>query len=102
MARTDTRMLKLPKHGATVHRLGLDAELTGANQLIKALEGRRDTLRIRDAGRYQHAGQPQDYKQIWIDTTMTESELDEWCCRVKAATAYVGVWQRRPEQTIEG
>lgn len=96
--------LSSPRRNKTtkpINQLGIDCDATGAGALRKALEGKKATLRIVDRGEYSFNG-PTGYNQLWIDTTMTEDELDAWCCKVKAGAAYVGTFVRHSDQIIEG
>lgn len=90
-----------PRRNKTINALGIDCSSNGSGALRLALENKKAILRIVDRGEYEFNG-PTGYKQLWIDTTMTEDELDAWCCKVKAGAAYVGTFVRRSDQIIEG
>lgn len=59
-----------------VHSLGIDVDTEGKGLLIGKLRKLNSTIDIMDGGAYHI---DKGYSQVWIKTTMTEDELDDWC-----------------------
>lgn len=79
---------------APTYRLGIDVETRCASALVRRLGQLKTTFNISNAGAYR---EDPSYTQVWVDTRMTEDELEDWLYRAKGID-YVGVWQRRPDQ----
>lgn len=79
---------------ATIHRLGIDVETHSASTLVRRLAPLKTTMSVSKAGAYR---EDPGYTQVWVDTRMTEAELEDWLYRAKGID-YVGVWQRRDDQ----
>lgn len=86
----------LRKPGTTIHKLGID--LTGklSGETRKRLEALATTVAISSLKPYNDDPK---YFQLWIDTTKSEAELDDWLCRTKCVE-HVSVWHRQPMQEI--
>ena len=76
------------------HRLGIDVETRCASALARRLAPLKTTMSVIKAGAYR---EDPGYTQVWVDTRMTEDELEDWLYRAKGID-YVGVWQRREDQ----
>jgi len=87
--------VQLPAKRKT-HCLGIDVPTATARRVVKRLETLKSTQLVSRQGPYRF--EPTT-SQIWIDTTMTEDELDDWCYRTKGIE-YVGVWERREDQQV--
>lgn len=79
---------------APIHRLGIDVETHSASTLVRRLGQLKTTFNISNAGAYR---EDPGYTQGWVDTRMTEDEMEDWLYRAKGID-YVGVWQRREDQ----
>lgn len=79
---------------APIHRLGIDVETRCASALVRKLEQLKSTMSVINAGSYR---EDPGCAQVWVDTRMTEAELEDWLYRAKGID-YVGVWQRREDQ----
>lgn len=79
---------------ALTYRLGIDVETHSASALVRRLAQLKTTFNIIKAGAYREAP---GYTQVWVDTRMTEEQLEEWLYKAKGID-YVGVWQRREDQ----
>lgn len=79
---------------APIHRLGIDVETRCASALVRKLGQLKTTFNISNAGAYR---EDPGYTQVWVDTRMTEEEMEDWLYRAKGID-YVGVWQRREDQ----
>jgi len=79
---------------APTYRLGIDVETCCASALVRRLAQLKTTFNISNAGAYR---EDPGYTQVWVDTRMTEDELEDWLYRAKGID-YVGVWQRREDQ----
>lgn len=82
----------LPK--TPTYRLGIDVETRCVANLKKRLGDLKTTFALHNAGAYR---EDPAYTQIWVDTRMTEEQLEEWLYRAKGID-YVGVWERREDQ----
>ncbi|MFX1710715.1 hypothetical protein [Stutzerimonas stutzeri] len=79
---------------APTYRLGIDVETHSASTLVRRLAPLKTTMSVSKAGAYR---EDPGYTQVWVDTRMTEAELEDWLYRAKGID-YVGVWQRREDQ----
>lgn len=78
------------------HCLGIDVPTSHASRVVKRLELLKTTQLVSRQGPYR---EDPGYTQVWVDTRMTEDELDDWCYRTKGIE-YVGVWERREDQQV--
>lgn len=85
--------VQIPSKAPTYH-LGIDVETHSASALVRRLAQLKTTFNIIKAGSYH---EDPGYTQAWVDTRMTEAELEDWLYRAKGID-YVGVWQRREDQ----
>jgi hypothetical protein len=69
----------------------IDVETKHKAVLIRALRKLRTTQSVVDGGIYR---EDKMYSQVHLETTLTENQVDEWACRVKAGVGYVGVAER--------
>lgn len=79
---------------APIHRLGIDVETRCVSNLMRRLGDLKTTFALYNAGAYR---ENPGYTQVWVDTRMTEDEMEDWLYRAKGID-YVGVWQRREDQ----
>jgi hypothetical protein len=76
-----------------INKLGVDCETHDKKELIGRLGKLKTTVTVEDGGMYH---QDKEYSQIWIDTTMTEEELDCWLFETKFKDAIpIGVFVRK-------
>ena len=75
----------------TTHSLGVDVATCDAKKLMRELSQRKTTLSVEGPFPYR---QENTSAQIHIETTLSESELDDWLWRVHHKCDYVGVFQR--------
>jgi len=65
----------------------IDVQTCDAKATFRRLEKLKSTVFIRDNGAYCHCN---ECSQIYIETTMTEEELDHWLWATKGVN-YIGV-----------
>lgn len=67
----------------------IDCRTRGKSEGIARLKKLKSTIEAYDGGVYRMDGQ---YSQIWIDTTWTESQLENWLWQAKFRHFhYIGV-----------
>ncbi len=81
-----------------INHLGIDCETRSTSFLINRLKRLKTTKAIYCAGFYHAA---HEYTQIWLDTTWTQDELDDWLYRIKGDFDYEGTFERKENQVIE-
>jgi hypothetical protein len=64
---------------APINSLGIDVGTDGVKLLISKLEKLESVTEVQDGGRYW---EDNTYSQIWLKTTMNESELDDYLYNV--------------------
>lgn len=62
-----------------VNSFGIDVETGGKGMLISKLKKLKSTISVSDGGVYW---MDKSYSQVWIETELTESELDDWIYNV--------------------
>lgn len=70
-----------------LHAFIIDVQTRDAKATFRRLEKLKSTDYIRDNGMYCHCNEA---SQIYIETTMTEEELDHWLLATKGVN-YIGV-----------
>ena len=78
--------------------LGIDVDTCDAKKLKAQLGRLKSTASIEGPYIYH---QDVGYAQLHIETTMTESELDNWLYTTKHGCDYVGVFQIKPTEDID-
>ena len=72
-----------------MNRFIIDCNTKGKREGIARLEKLKSTIDIQDGGKYRHCP---EYSQLWIDTTLTESQLEHWLWKSKFRYFhYIGV-----------
>ena len=72
-----------------MNRFIIDCNTKGKLEGINRLEKLKSTIDIQDGGEYRHCP---EYSQLWIDTTLTESQLEQWLWKTKFRYFwYIGV-----------
>lgn len=74
-----------------VNDLGIDVETRTKRRLIARLAKLKTTTSVEDGGEYR---QDRSYSIVYVSTTKTEEELDDWLYNTKDDIEYVGVFQR--------
>lgn len=74
-----------------VYNLAIDVVTKDAKRLINRLKRLESTKHIENGGMY---GMDLSYSQIWIQTTMSENDLDDWLYNVNHGCEYVGIFSR--------
>lgn len=75
-----------------MNRLGIDVATRDAKHLVARLKRLKSVQAVRNGGAYWY---DTAYSQVWVDTTMSEADLDNWLYRVNHGCHYVGVFKRR-------
>jgi len=73
------------------HRLGIDVATRDRNKLQQWLGRLKSTMEIENGGMYHQC--PEE-SQLWITTTMSQKELEDWLYRVNHGCDYTGVFSR--------
>lgn len=81
-----------------VHFMKIDAETFTRTALLQALMRKKETVAIREAGPYR---QDDGYFQVWVDSVMCVSEMEEWLVSLKNIET-VGVVPRHNYRKSEG
>ena len=72
-----------------MNRFIIDCNTKGKWEGIARLAKLKSTIDIQDGGEYRECPA---YSQIWIDTTLTESQLEQWLWKSKfRCFHYIGV-----------
>jgi hypothetical protein len=58
-----------------IHFLGVDVQTDTLRPLLRALQRKKDILAFESRGAYREDA---SYTKVFVDTTMTESELEDW------------------------
>lgn len=74
----------------TVNSIGIDCDTHLQARMINALKRLKSTVSVQDGGKYY---QSPAQCVIRLETTMTEEQVDEWACRVKAGSGYIGTFK---------
>lgn len=75
-----------------MNRLAVDVKTNDVKRLVGRLKRLKSVIAVRDGGAYWSAP---FYSQVWVDTEMSEADLDDWLYRVNHGCEYVGVFERR-------
>lgn len=70
--------------------IGIDVETKHKAKMIAALALLKSTECVADGGVYRSDN---SYSVVRLTTTLTEAQVDDWACRVKAGAGYVGTFQ---------
>jgi hypothetical protein len=73
-----------------VNNFGIDVETKDKAKLIRRLRALKTTETAEDGGEYHENRQ---YSQVWITTSWTPEQLDDWLYRTKGVE-YVGIFDR--------
>lgn len=73
----------------TLHRLGIDVETRFKATLISRLRALKSTKQVGDGGEYHW---DRNFSQVWLETEMTEDQLDDWLYATKGVN-YVGTFK---------
>ncbi len=73
-----------------MNKLGIDCMTATKGKIIAMLQPLATTIEVRDGGKYWEGP---EYSQVFLDTTWTESELDDFLYNMN--TDYVGTYERR-------
>lgn len=74
----------------TVNGIGIDCDTHLQARMINALKRLKSTISVQDGGKY-HMSPAQCV--VRLETTLTEEQVDEWACRVKAGSGYIGTFK---------
>lgn len=72
-----------------IYKQFIDVETKDVKKLISRLSRLKSTLSIEDRGEYNYSGAT-GYNIIYIDTTKTVDEMDDWFYSVDHGADYVG------------
>lgn len=77
----------------TAYNLGIDVETKDVVKLLEALSGLASTVHATNGGKYHEDG---NYSQVWVSTTMTETQLDDWLYTAPECipVSWIGVFDR--------
>lgn len=70
--------------------IGIDVETKHKAKMIAALARLKSTECVADGGMYHSYP---SISVVRLTTTLTEAQVDDWACRVKAGDGYVGTFQ---------
>ena len=73
-----------------MYQRGIDVETRHKGLLIHRLRALKTTESVEDGGEYY---EDRNYSQVWLTTSWTEKELDDWLYRTKGIE-YVGTFER--------
>ena len=73
-----------------LHYLGFDVETASAKYTVRRLATLKTTDAVENMGAY---GECPEYTKVFIDTTWTEAQLEEWLYRTSGVNA-VGAFER--------
>ncbi len=74
-----------------MNMLGVDADTGYMPALIRALKGKGSVIAFQSRGEYKEDA---SYTKVFVDTTMTESELEDWLHSLKDVSI-VGAFTRK-------
>lgn len=74
----------------TINKFIIDVETFDIKRIIRRLKRLKSTIEVTNGGQY--VLEP-DSSQIWIDTLLTEDQLDHWLW--KTGMEYIGVIERK-------
>lgn len=70
--------------------IGIDVENAHKAIMMRSLARLKSTICVGDGGKYH---QDESLGVIRLTTTLTEEQVDEWACRVKAGYGYIGTFK---------
>ena len=70
--------------------IGIDVENAHKAVMIRALSRLKSTVCVADGGKYHSDA---SLGVVRLTTTLTEEQVGEWACRVKAGRGYIGTFQ---------
>lgn len=73
-----------------INHIGIDVDTNLKARMLAALRRLKSTVSVEDGGKY-HEIPAQSV--VRLSTTLTEEQVDEWACRVKAGAGYVGTFK---------
>lgn len=73
-----------------VNSIGIDCDTHLQARMINALKRLKSTVSVQDGGKYH---QSPEHCVIRLETTMSEEQVDDWACRVKAGSGYIGTFK---------
>lgn len=73
-----------------VNSIGIDCDTHLQARMINALKRLKSTVSVQDGGKYH---QSPAHCVVRLETTLTEEQVDEWACRVKAGSGYIGTFK---------
>lgn len=73
-----------------INHIGIDVDTRLKARMISALSRLKSTTSVEDGGRYHMSPA---HSVVRLSTTMTEEQVDEWACRVKAGSGYIGTFK---------
>lgn len=73
-----------------MNHIGIDVNTCSKAKMIRALARLKSTHSVEDGGVY-HADAA--FSVVRLRTDWTESQVDEWACRVDAGSGYVGTFE---------
>lgn len=74
----------------SINRIGIDVDTHLKARMIAALRRLKSTVSVEDGGKYRESPAQ---SVVRLSTTLTEEQVDEWACRVKAGSGYIGTFQ---------
>lgn len=74
----------------SINHIGIDVDTHLKARMIAALRRLKSTVSVEDGGKYRESPAQ---SVVRLSTTLTEEQVDEWACRVKAGSGYIGTFQ---------
>jgi hypothetical protein len=71
-----------------VNKFGIDVETASQSTLMRRLKALRSSVTVTDGGHYMMCP---GYSQVIVETTKTETELDDWLYKTKGIE-YIGIF----------
>ena len=77
-----------------MNHIGIDVRTKCKDRLITRLRGLVSTACVTDGGVYHEDA---SYSQVWLDTSKTEAEVDDWLYKLRPSSGieYVGTFTRK-------
>lgn len=75
-----------------MNRLAVDVKTNDVKRLVGRLKRLKSVIAVRGGGPYWS---DPFYSQVWVDTEMSEADLDDWLYRVNHGCECFGVFERR-------
>lgn len=70
--------------------IGIDVKNAHKAVMIRALSRLKSTVCVADGGKYHEDA---SLGVVRLTTTLTEEQVGEWACRVKAGRGYIGTFK---------